>query len=161
VILDVDTASAMPPYDQIRAQLTSLITSGALPVGTRLPAIRQLAGDLGLAPGTVARAYRELEQAGLVATRGRHGTRVSAPTAADSPAPAHVAHLDEAAAAYAGAAARTGSTLDDAVAALRRAFDRLAAPPAIGTTGAPETIGGQGIASGTTATTPADQGATR
>ena len=47
--------------------------------GTRLPSIRQLAGDLGLAGGTVARAYRELEQEGVVATRGRHGTVVAEP----------------------------------------------------------------------------------
>src|SRR5690606_11229934 len=60
VILDVDTTSAVPPYEQMRAQITALITTGALAVGDRLPSIRQLAGDLGLAPGTVARAYREL-----------------------------------------------------------------------------------------------------
>lgn len=161
MILEVDTASAVPPYDQIRAQLTSLITSGALPVGTRLPAIRQLAGDLGLAPGTVARTYGELEQAGLVATRGRHGTRVTAPTAADSPSPAHVAHLDEAAAAYAAAATRAGSTLDDAVAALRRAFHRIGAPPSLGTAGALRTADTHRAAPGATATNASDQGATR
>jgi GntR family transcriptional regulator len=126
VNLDVDTGSALPPYDQIRAQLTSLITSGALPAGTRLPAIRQLAGDLGLAPGTVARAYRELENGGLVTSRGRHGTRVAdraGSTAAPTP---HRPQLDEAAAAYVAAASRTGSNLDQALAAVRRAFDRLA-----------------------------------
>lgn len=39
--------------------------------------MRQLAGDLGLAVNTVARAYRELEMAGLVETRGRHGSFVA------------------------------------------------------------------------------------
>ncbi len=144
MILDVDTGSAVPPYDQIRAQISALIAGGALPVGTRLPSIRQLAGDLGLAAGTVARAYRELEHGGLVATRGRHGTRVTAPAPADATAPAHVAHLDEAAAAYATAATRAGSTVDDAVDALRRAFDRIAGPPGLRPTGAAATLSDQG-----------------
>ena len=46
--------------------------------GTRLPTVRRLAGDLGLAVNTVARAYRELERDGLVVTRGRNGTVVAA-----------------------------------------------------------------------------------
>lgn len=127
MILDIDTASAVPPYDQVRAQLASLITSGTLPPETRLPPIRQLAGDLGLAVGTVARAYRELELQGLVATQGRHGTRVT-----DShglAARPHRAQLDEAATAFAAAATRSGSSIEQAVAALRRAFDHLAADP--------------------------------
>jgi DNA-binding transcriptional regulator YhcF (GntR family) len=49
-----------------------------LAVGTRLPTIRRLAADLGLAVNTVARAYRELEESGLIETRGRGGTFVSA-----------------------------------------------------------------------------------
>jgi DNA-binding transcriptional regulator YhcF (GntR family) len=49
-----------------------------LAVGTRLPTIRHLAADLGLAVNTVARAYRELEEAGLIETRGRAGSFVSA-----------------------------------------------------------------------------------
>lgn len=55
----VNTASPVPPYEQIRAQLATLIFSGRLPEGERLPTIRQLASDLALAAGTVARAYRE------------------------------------------------------------------------------------------------------
>ena len=67
-----------PAYEQLRRQLADLIGSGVLSAGDRLPPVRQLAADLGLATGTVARAYRELEQAGLVDTRGRAGTVVSA-----------------------------------------------------------------------------------
>lgn len=65
----VDTASPVPPYEQIRAQLAALITTGRMPEGERLPTVRQLAADLGLAAGTVARAYRELEAASLIRTR--------------------------------------------------------------------------------------------
>ena len=71
VLISVDPDSAVPPYEQVRAQLAELIGDGRLPVGTRLPTVRQLAADLGLAANTVARAYRELEAAGLLETRGR------------------------------------------------------------------------------------------
>ncbi|GAA4429970.1 GntR family transcriptional regulator [Georgenia halophila] len=73
----IDAASATPPYEQVRAQLAGQITAGTLVVGTRLPTVRGLAGDLGLAVNTVARSYRQLEEAGLVETRGRAGTVVS------------------------------------------------------------------------------------
>ncbi len=76
--LHVDPRSATPPYEQVREQIAAQARDGALPAGTRLPAVRQLAAELGLAANTVARAYRELEQAGLVQTRGRNGTVVTA-----------------------------------------------------------------------------------
>lgn len=75
--LRVDPRSAVPPYEQLRVQLTQMIATGALAPGDRLPTVRGLAVELGLAPGTVQRAYRELELATLVQTRGRHGTTVA------------------------------------------------------------------------------------
>jgi GntR family transcriptional regulator len=86
VIVRIDPGAPDPPFEQLRAQVLASIAAGELPPGTRLPPIRQLAGDLGLAPGTVARAYRELESAGLVVSAGRRGTRVAAPPAG-SPVP--------------------------------------------------------------------------
>ena len=71
-LISVDADSAVPPFEQIRQQLADLIESGALAGGERLPTVRQLAGDLRVANGTVARAYRELESAGRAA-----GTRVA------------------------------------------------------------------------------------
>ncbi|ROQ63970.1 DNA-binding transcriptional regulator YhcF (GntR family) [Rathayibacter sp. PhB152] len=65
------------PFEQIREGITAQIAAGSLLVGTRLPAVRTLAEELGVAPGTVARAYKELEAAGIVETRGRAGTVVS------------------------------------------------------------------------------------
>lgn len=75
--LRVDTTDPTPPYEQLRRQLAALIGSGVLSGGDRLPPLRQLAADLGLAVGTVARTYRELESAGLVTSRRGGGTRVS------------------------------------------------------------------------------------
>ena len=74
----VDTRSPVPAYEQVREQVTALATTGALREGDRLPAARALAADLGLAVGTVQRAYRELEAAGTVASRRRTGTVVTA-----------------------------------------------------------------------------------
>ncbi|MDR6505272.1 GntR family transcriptional regulator [Arthrobacter oryzae] len=74
--ISVDLGSAVPPYEQIRLQISSLIAVGSLAAGTRLPTVRSLAADLGIAAGTVARAYKELEQAGLIETRRRNGTVV-------------------------------------------------------------------------------------
>ena len=75
--LTVDPTSAEPPFEQVRAQLAGMISSGRLLPGDRLPTVRALAADLGLAVNTVARAYKELEAAGLVETRRRAGTVVA------------------------------------------------------------------------------------
>ncbi|MFI5931787.1 GntR family transcriptional regulator [Actinoplanes sp. NPDC051494] len=76
--LTVVTDDPTPPYEQLRRQLTDLIRYGVLGPGDRLPPLRQIASDLGLAVGTVARAYRELEATGLVVSRRGGGTRVAA-----------------------------------------------------------------------------------
>lgn len=75
--ITVNDNNPTPPYEQIRRQLLAHIRSGALQEGARLAPVRQLAGDLGVAAGTVARAYRELESAGLVVTKRGGGTRVA------------------------------------------------------------------------------------
>lgn len=77
MIISVDTRSPVPPYEQVRAQVTDHVAHGRLTAGSRLPTVRQLAKDLGLAVNTVARAYRELESTGVVVSRGRHGTFVA------------------------------------------------------------------------------------
>ena len=76
-LLVIDPASPTPPFEQLRSQLLAQMQAGELAAGTRLPTVRQLASDLGLAPGTVARAYKELESAGAIETRGRAGTVVA------------------------------------------------------------------------------------
>lgn len=76
----VDLGSATPQYEQIRQQVAALVVSGDLTEGDRLPTVRALATDLGIAAGTVARAYRDLEAAGVVASRRRVGTVVTSAT---------------------------------------------------------------------------------
>lgn len=75
--LRVDPDDPTPPYEQLRRQFIALIASGALTAGTRLPPLRQLAADLQLATGTVARTYHELENLDLVRSRRGGGTTIT------------------------------------------------------------------------------------
>ncbi len=75
--LRVDVNAGRPLFDQLRMQIIDGIRDGALPPGTRLPTVRELAGQIGVAVNTVARAYRELEAATIVETRGRFGTFIA------------------------------------------------------------------------------------
>jgi GntR family transcriptional regulator len=126
MILSVDPESPVPPYEQIRSQISSMIATGVLREGARLPPIRQLADDLGLAGGTVARAYRELEDADLIVTRGRHGSFVNAGTTR-RPSRDGMRLLDQAAHAFAVTASQLGFNLPDAVAAATRALRSVGA----------------------------------
>jgi len=77
-MLSISLASPVPIHDQLVAGLRGLIAAGSLAKGDELPPVRQLAADLGINLNTVARAYRELTDDGLLAsTRGR-GTVVIA-----------------------------------------------------------------------------------
>lgn len=76
-LVTVDLRDATPPFEQIRTQIASLIAVGQLADGSRLPTVRALASDLGVATGTVARAYKELEALGLIESRRRLGTVVT------------------------------------------------------------------------------------
>jgi DNA-binding transcriptional regulator YhcF (GntR family) len=76
-IISVDASVAAPPFLQIFEQIRALIERGELRPGDALPTVRQLAGDLGVAPNTVARAYADLRTEGLVTSEERRLTRVA------------------------------------------------------------------------------------
>ncbi len=76
-MITVDPDAAEAPYEQVREQIRAQVGTGELAPGTKLPPVRRLAGELGLATNTVARAYRELEALGVIETRGRAGSVVS------------------------------------------------------------------------------------
>ena len=116
--ITLDTTDPTPPFEQLRRQLAALITCAALAEGTRLPTVRQLSGDLRVAAGTVARAYKELEAAGLIVTRRGAGTRVAAGQAL--PEAQRLQRIEELARQYVEAARRLGA--DDA--AVRSAVER-------------------------------------
>ncbi|KAA9161618.1 GntR family transcriptional regulator [Amycolatopsis acidicola] len=111
----VDTENGVAPWRQVHDQIVRAISGGALAEGTRLPPIRQLARDLGLASGTVARAYRELETSGWVSTARAKGTVVTVPS--DRPDPG--ALLAAAAAEFAARAQELGADSETAIAAVK------------------------------------------
>jgi GntR family transcriptional regulator len=75
--LVVDPELEIPPYQQVAEQIRAAIERGELAPDSALPTVRQLAGDLGIAPNTVARAYSELQSDGWLVGDGRRGTRVA------------------------------------------------------------------------------------
>lgn len=116
VVITVDVSGPEPPYEQVRAQLAGLIGRGDLAEGDRLPTVRALAVDLGLAVNTVARAYKELEAEGLVTARRRAGTVVAPGGQATDAA------LHRSAAAYAESATRAGLSESAAMDLVRTAL---------------------------------------
>lgn len=103
-----DPADPDPASEQLRRQVARRAAEGDLAPGTRLPTVRALAAELGLAAGTVARAYRQLETDGVVVTEGRRGTFVASSPAATSP------EATVAAEQYVAAVRRLGLGLDEA-----------------------------------------------
>ena len=108
-MIAIDSRSATPPYEQLRVQFMDEVRTGALAAGTRIPTVRKLAEDLGLAPNTVARAYRELEADGFIETRGRNGSFVSAQGDASEK------QAQDAARVYADRVRKLGIPLDQAL----------------------------------------------
>ncbi len=124
IAVEVDLTSSVPPYEQIRLQVLGHVSAGHLRAGDRLPTIRALAADLGVATGTVARAFRELEAAGVVVTRRRTGTVVADGTPAPDTA------VQDAATHLVGVARTTGLTDEEILAAVRGALMGPAGRPA-------------------------------
>ncbi|MFI7576037.1 PLP-dependent aminotransferase family protein [Micromonospora sp. NPDC049497] len=93
--LDIAHAPVGGRADWLAGQLRAAVADGRIPVGSRLPATRVLAADLGVSRGVVVEAYQRMAEEGHVAGRGRAGTVVVAappapptiPAAAPPPAP--------------------------------------------------------------------------
>jgi len=115
--ITLDASSPVPAFEQIKQSVAALAASGALPVGTRLPTVRQFAKDLGVAPGTVARSYRELEEAGVIETEGRKGSRIASAAIDTDPSTVNSAVND-----LVRNARRSGIELDDLLSLVRRSF---------------------------------------
>lgn len=116
MIVSLEPGSSVPPYEQVRSSLARQITDGTLAVGTKLPTVRALAAEIGIAPNTIARAYRELEVAGLIETRGRAGSFVGS-TGDEAKRLAQ-----EAASVYAAKCRAVGLSDEEALAIVRAAF---------------------------------------
>jgi DNA-binding transcriptional regulator YhcF (GntR family) len=117
LILKLDPASAVPTFLQLRAQLIDQVRIGDLKPGTRIPTVRALAEELGIAPNTVAKAYRQLEEDGILQTRGRNGSFVSPQGGAAE------RKAQEAAAQFAARVRQLGISPDEALGFVRDALD--------------------------------------
>ncbi|HHU03728.1 MAG: GntR family transcriptional regulator [Saccharofermentanales bacterium] len=73
----LDSRSKQALYQQIMDQIVLLVSTGVLDIGDQLPSIRELASSLGINPNTVARAYTELEQKGIINTVPKVGAFVA------------------------------------------------------------------------------------
>ena len=112
----IDAASPVPPYEQLRVQVLEGVRAGTFPPGAQLPTVRRLAEELGIAPNTVARSYRELERDEVIETRGRNGSFIA--TAGD----ATQRQAAAAAAAYAERIRQLRLPEDEAIELVRRAL---------------------------------------
>ena len=124
MILRVEPSSAVPVYEQLRSQLATMARSGALPARAPLPTIRQLAADLGIAKGTVSKAYDALVREGVIVSDGRRGTSI-APQGPPLAARERERPLADAAEQYAIATLQLGAPIEEAQRALAASYERL------------------------------------
>ncbi|MFF2494084.1 GntR family transcriptional regulator [Agromyces sp. NPDC058064] len=115
--LSIDLAAAAAPYEQLQRAVVAAVANGQLAPGSKLPTVRGLAEQLGLAVNTVAKAYKALEADGVIEGRGRNGTFV-----AEHGDPGE-RRLQQAAADYAALARRLGVEASDAKAIVSAALD--------------------------------------
>jgi DNA-binding transcriptional regulator YhcF (GntR family) len=118
----IDDTSETSIYEQIIAQVQEGVATGKLAPGDRLPAVRQLADELDIAPGTVARAYSDLESRGVVITEGARGTRIADRSRKSRRPTDHAETLSGLLRPVAVAAFHLGATADDLRTALERAM---------------------------------------
>ncbi|MHA7281911.1 GntR family transcriptional regulator [Arthrobacter sp. TMS2-4] len=117
-MISIDPSSPLSPVEQIRSQLAAQIRAGQIPADARLPPVRQLAADLRVSAGSVAKAYKDLETAGLIRTARAAGTRVNPGHATTKP-------LIRAAESLALQAAEEGLGLTEAQGLLAHAWTQI------------------------------------
>lgn len=125
-MLRVDASQPLPVYEQIREQVVRMVTAGTLTPGSRMPTIRQLANDLQLAKGTVAKAYALLEESEVLETRGHRGSFVRPPHLSQAIMDPQVrSALADAADSYVVVSKQLGADLESALAELEKRWKRF------------------------------------
>ena len=123
--LRLDPRTAVPPFEQVRGQLALHVAAGRLVPGERLPPIRVLARELDVSTNTIARAYRELINAGIAEADGRNGTRITAAPPVAHDVALRSEQLSHAAQQFAVAARELDISIDEALEAVIAAIRRL------------------------------------
>ncbi len=123
-LLAIDYDSATPPFEQLRTQVAAMTVTGELQPGQKMPTVRQLASDLGLAANTVARAYRELEADGVISTQGRRGTFIRSRLLEQQDTATRPNAVRQAAKSFTETARRNGLSLAEATRLVEAAWPR-------------------------------------
>jgi GntR family transcriptional regulator len=113
--IQIDFRSGIPIYIQIMNQIRQLVADGDLKPGDQLPTVRQLAIDLEVNWNTVARAYRLLDEAGLISTQQGRGTFIWAAPSEESLKLLHQQTLEGLTRRYLAEAARLGVSPQEVV----------------------------------------------
>jgi GntR family transcriptional regulator len=122
-LLDIDPAAAAPIWRQIEDGMRRLVASGALPVGSAVPSVRELARELRINPATVSKAYQRLTADGALEVRRGEGTFVAA-RPAEAMAAERERLLAEGAERFAETARSMGVSKSEARAAVSAAWKR-------------------------------------
>ncbi len=120
--IKLDFRSGVPLYTQIVEQIRQLVANGELRVGDQLPTVRELAAELRVNFNTVARAYRMLDEAGLISTQRGRGTYIWEQPSEESVRKSRLEALESQARHYLDEAAGLGFTLPEAKAAFERQY---------------------------------------
>lgn len=113
--IDLDHASGVPIYVQLKEAIRDAVRAGAYSQGTRLPTVRQLAVQLRINANTVSRAYADLEREGVISSQQGRGTFVTLPQGIDR---SGLKRLEQGAEELVAAAEELGLGLDDVIAVL-------------------------------------------
>ena len=122
--LNLDHHSGEPIYRQLVEQIKYHVACGRLRGGERLPSIRTLAGELKINPGTVVKAYEELQSAGLVVMKHGQGVFVATNREA-APATARRTAIADMARRLLAEASRMGADADEVLDIVRRAAEEM------------------------------------
>jgi GntR family transcriptional regulator len=121
----IDFRSGVPIYTQIMEQIQHMVASGELKQGDQLPTVRQLATDLRVNFNTVARAYRLLDEAGLISTQQGRGTYIWTPLSEETNLKLRQQSLAELAQRFVLEASRRGFSTPE----IRQALEEQMASP--------------------------------
>ena len=111
--LHLDFRSGDPIYEQLASQIKHMIATGELQPGDQLPTVRQVAADLRVNFNTVARAYRLLDEAGMISTQHGRGTYILEPPSAETSEKLRREDLERMASRYINGAFELGFTPEE------------------------------------------------
>jgi GntR family transcriptional regulator len=123
-LFTLDRASSVPIYVQLAERISTLVTVGTLAVGDKLPSIRSVAEALRVDYNTVAKAYTELDRAGIIHTARGIGTHVTGETDEAALAEARRDNLHSTLQAVIGELVELGYTREEIESAFRDSLSR-------------------------------------